>query len=139
MAGGVIPWEKNLVLIVDDEAMILRMASTIVANAGYRAVVASDGASGLDIFREFHDQICLVLTDVVMPNQSGLEMAELILEIEPHARIVFMSGYSDAALEVQARTKFPFIRKPFLASDLLRKIQETLGASGDRGALAGGT
>ena len=58
-------------------------------------------------------------------------MAQKILEFDPKAKILFMSGYSDAALEVQARKKFPFIRKPFLPADLIRKISEVLGPAGD--------
>ena len=65
-----------------------------------------------------------MLTDVVMPGGGGIDMALKIREIDPGAKILFMSGYSDAALEVQARTNYPFIRKPFLPADLIRKINE---------------
>jgi two-component system cell cycle sensor histidine kinase/response regulator CckA len=122
------PSGKNLVLVADDEGTIVRMATTILSAAGFRAVVVSSGNEGFRAYREFQDQICLVLTDVVMPDGGGLEMAKRILEFDPKAKILFMSGYSDAALEVEARKKFRFIRKPFLPADLLRKIAELLGS-----------
>ena len=59
-----------------------------------------------------------------MPDGGGIEMAQKIREFDPDAKILFMSGYSDAALEVQARTNSPFIRKPFLPADLIRKIND---------------
>src|SRR5690242_19998715 len=105
---------KNLVLVADDEGTIVRMATAILSGAGFRAVVVSSGNQGFKTYCEFQNEICLVLTDVVMPDGGGLEMARDILEFDPQAKILFMSGYSDAALEVRARQKFPFIRKPFL-------------------------
>src|SRR4051794_6581113 len=105
---------RNTVLVADDEGGIVRMATTILAGAGYRAVVASNGVDGVEKYRENRDDICLVLSDVLMPEGGGLEMASRILEINPNAKILFMSGYADGALEVEARKIFPFIRKPFL-------------------------
>jgi DNA-binding NtrC family response regulator len=122
------PSGKNLVLVADDEGSIVRMATTILSNAGFRAVVVSGGNEGLATYRELQNEICLVLSDVVMPDGGGLEMAQSILELDPKAKILFMSGYSDAALEVKAQKRFPFIRKPFLPDDLMRKIREVLGA-----------
>jgi two-component system cell cycle sensor histidine kinase/response regulator CckA len=123
------PSGKNLVLVADDEGTIVRMATTILSGAGFRAVVVSGGNEGVRTYREFQQEICLVLADVVMPDGGGLEIAQAILELDPKAKILFMSGYSDAALEVKAQKRFPFIRKPFLPDDLIRKIREVLGAT----------
>src|SRR4051812_48857048 len=101
--GPLTPLAKKLVLVADDEDAIVRMATTILSGAGYRAIVVRNGVEGLQKYRESRDQICLVLTDVVMPGGGGLEMAQQILEFDPTAKILLMSGYSDALLEVQAR------------------------------------
>ena len=69
---------KDVVLIVDDEAIILRMCSIAVAAAGFRAVVAENGAAGLETFMQLKDEICLVLSDIIMPAVSGIDMAETI-------------------------------------------------------------
>jgi two-component system, cell cycle sensor histidine kinase and response regulator CckA len=119
--------DRNLVLVVDDEDAIVRMATTILSAAGFQAVVANSGTEGARRYLESRERIRLVLTDVVMPGGGGLEMAAEILKHDPTAKILLMSGYSDAQLELQAHQKFPFIRKPFLPSDLMRRISEVAG------------
>jgi DNA-binding NtrC family response regulator len=121
---------KNIVLIVDDEQIILRLATTAIAEAGFRAAVAENGAAGLECYLKLKDEICLVLADVLMPTVTGIEMAERILGIDPNAKIVLMSGYSDAVLQTQEhKPALPFIRKPFLSDDLIQKIRFVLGAA----------
>jgi len=122
------PTSRGVALIDDDEKMILRLATTVLASAGFRPVVAENGVTGFETYVNLRDQIAFVLADVVMPGGSGLDMARRIKEIDSEAKIVIMSGYSDAALEVEARKLFPYLRKPFLREDLLRKVSEVLAA-----------
>jgi FixJ family two-component response regulator len=75
-----------------------------------------------------------VLTDIVMPSLHGIDMAEKILAIDPAVKILVMSGYSDRLLEVQARRKFPFIRKPFINAVLIEKIQSLIQLSDAAGS-----
>jgi two-component system cell cycle sensor histidine kinase/response regulator CckA len=119
--------ERKSILIVDDEPAVLRVATAAISTVGHEAIVAGNGAAGWEEWQAHRDEIWLVLTDVVMPEMDGLALAEKILEADPEAKILMMSGYSDAALEVRARRKLPFIRKPFLTSDLLRKIESMAG------------
>ena len=119
--------DKNIVLVVDDEPMILRTASAAVAGIGLRVIVAEDGQVGWESFTKLQDEICLVLTDIVMPVVNGLELAERIREMRPDMKILLMSGYSDKALEIEGRLNFAFIRKPFLPTDLVRHISGMLG------------
>jgi FixJ family two-component response regulator len=120
---------KDIVLCVDDEAIVLRACSIFIAQAGFRVVVSENGAAGLETFLELKDQICLVLSDIIMPFVNGLEMAEEILQIDPQAKILLMSGYSDSALELQGRKRFPFIRKPFIYATMIEKVQSLVQAS----------
>jgi two-component system cell cycle sensor histidine kinase/response regulator CckA len=92
-------------------------------------LVAENSAAGLEVFMEFKDEICLVLSDIVMPAVNGIEMAERILQIEPQAKILVMSGYSNDVIELQGRNRFPFIRKPFMYSMLIEKMQSVMCAS----------
>ena len=65
---------KNIVLCVDDEPIVLRLCSIAIAEAGFRPVVAENGAAGLEVFMQLKDEICLVLSDVIMPavrNRHG--------------------------------------------------------------------
>ena len=121
--------ERNLILVVDDEATILRVASMVLAAEGFRVAIAENGREGLSVYEDRSADICLVLVDVEMPEMNGLEMAERILEDGLPVKFLFMSGYSDRILELQARRRYPFIRKPFLPADLVRKVAEVLGGA----------
>jgi DNA-binding NtrC family response regulator len=118
---------RNTVLVVDDEIAVLRVASATLAAAGFQVAVAGDGAAGLQMYHELRHEICLVLCDVVMPVLGGIGVAEKILKRDPGMSVLLMSGYSEIAEEVQARHQFPFIRKPFLPADLVRRIRRLLG------------
>ena|SRR5947209_20513448 len=116
----------QLILIVDDEPMVLRAASMTLALAGYQVAVAENGAAGLETFLAAPDEIDLVLTDVMMPNFNGVEMAQRIKAVRPNARIVLMSAYSDAVILTLDGPKLPLLRKPFLPDDLLRVVKANL-------------
>ena len=119
--------QKNTVLVVDDEPVIRNILMSALTMAGLSAHVAEDGRDGLESFLKHQAEICIVVSDVVMPNMGGLEMVDRILEIAPGMKILMMSGYSSAELDVKAKQRFPFIRKPFLPRDLLQKIRDVLG------------
>ena len=112
---------------MDDEPLVIRVATVALSLVGFRAAVAENGATGLQTYADIRDTICLVLTDVMMPICSGVEMADKIRELNPEVPILLMSGYSDHELVRQAQSRYPFIRKPFLAEELIRKIRMTLG------------
>ena len=116
----------RLILIVDDEPMILRSVSATLAEAGFRIMVAENGAAGLDAFLRLAEQIDLVLTDVVMPIMDGIAMADAIKRHTPDARIVLMTGYSEPVIASMRGGSFPLIRKPFLSEDLLRIMNANL-------------
>ena len=118
---------RNIVLVVDDEPAVCRIASLVLSEAGFSAQVAADGQEGLECFVKHQHEICLVLSDILMPRMTGLEMVDRIMEIEPDAKFLMMSGYSSPALEVEARERLAFIRKPFLPQDLIEKVQQVLG------------
>jgi two-component SAPR family response regulator len=83
----------------------------------------------LEAFIELKDEVCLVLADIIMPAVNGIDMAESILQIEPQAKILLMSGYSDEVIERQGRNRFPFIRKPFIYTMLVEKIRSIAGTA----------
>jgi len=120
---------KDIILCVDDEPTAVRACCMAIAYAGFRSLVAENGAAGLDVFLQFKDEICLVLSDIIMPGINGIDMAESILQVDPQAKILLMSGYSDEVVERQGRQRFPFIRKPFIHIVLIEKIRYALGIS----------
>ena len=102
-----------LILIADDEDTLLRSVAASLAKAGFRVVLAENGAAALDAFIATPDEIALVLTDIVMPGMSGTELAERVREIRPGAKVVLMSGYPGAAVLRNGRERFPFLRHSF--------------------------
>jgi len=122
---------KDIVLVVDDEAIVVRACTIAVALAGFRAVAAENGAAGLETFMQLKDEICLVLADIIMPAVNGIEMAQSIRAIDPQAKILLMSGYSDEVIERHGRNSFPFIRKPFIHGILTEKIRSMVESDAD--------
>jgi two-component system cell cycle sensor histidine kinase/response regulator CckA len=116
----------RLVLVVDDEPMALRVATAALANAGFRVIVAENGAAGLEAFFANQDHIDLVLADIVMPVMDGTTMAERMKRVRPQTPILLMTAYSDVVIDMLNETKFPLIRKPFLPADLIRAVNANL-------------
>ena len=117
------------VLIVDDEQTILGLASRIMTNLGYTVLTAINPNEAIDVARQHVGKIHLLLSDVIMPDMNGLDLAEKILEIHSGLKYLFMSGYTDdiiadrSALDVDNH----LIQKPFSAKNLAAKVREALG------------
>ena len=127
---------KDIILCVDDEPIVVRACTTAITMAGFRAATAENGAAGLESFMELKDEVCLVLSDVILPAVNGLDMVERILQVKPDVKILLMSGYNESIIEQRGRNRFPFIRKPFIYRVLIDKIQSIVG---DPDAAASGT
>jgi two-component system cell cycle sensor histidine kinase/response regulator CckA len=114
-------------LVAEDEEIVRNFLRKILEKAGYKVIVADNGEEAVTRFKE-HDDISLVLTDVVMPKKNGKEMLDEIRKIKPGTKVVFISGYS--ADIISKKGKFEegteFIEKPFKKDDLLLKIREVL-------------
>jgi len=122
---------RNVVLLVDDEPEVLRFAGVVLAKASFRIQAAHDGEEGLECFHRHHHELCLVVTDILMPKMNGLELAHAICAIDPDIPILLVSGYSSVALEEEGRKEFPFLRKPFLAEHLLRSVHSAFQRSAE--------
>ncbi len=116
------------ILLVEDDDSLRKLAHTILESHGFRVLAAAGGAEALELFRKSHDEIDVVLSDLVMPEMSGEQLAGQIRREDPAARIVFMSGYSEHAVLDQL-TRDPtvlFIAKPFTAAGLLGVLHKAL-------------
>jgi nitrogen-specific signal transduction histidine kinase len=126
--SGVLATGKELILVAEDEEGVRKLTERILRNAGYRVVVAGSGAEAIRIWEAMGKQVELLLTDVVMPQMSGRELAQQLCAQKPGLKVLYMSGYTDDAivhhgvLDVGAR----LIGKPFAAADLTRRIREIL-------------
>jgi CheY-like chemotaxis protein len=123
------PHGSETVLVVDDQDDVRALARRILEKNGYRVLEASNGAEGLSICGQHEGPIHLMMTDVVMPELTGLQLAERAATTRPEMRILFTSGYRQSAggQHVLSPT-MPFLAKPFTAGLLARKVREVLDA-----------
>jgi len=110
----------------------------VLERQGYRVAEASNGLEAMDVVHRYPGPIHLLLTDVVMPDLGGVDLAERFAEVYPGVPILFMSGYNDR-LWRQEGVKANFIQKPFSSQVLLARIREILDEVRRDAAAAAGT
>jgi PAS domain S-box-containing protein len=116
------------VLLAEDEDAVRMLASRVLAEQGYVVLEARNGREALAILDQPEHRIQLVLTDVVMPDMGGVELAGRVAAAHPDVRIVYMSGYSEGdKLHPGIRSSpYPFLQKPFSTESLVIRIREAL-------------
>jgi len=126
---------SETVLLVEDEADVRELAREILEMAGYTVLEAPTGADALRLCFQHRDEICLLLTDVVMPQMSGPDLARQVEEIRPGIKVVYMSGYTDDALGHHGvlDPDVILIPKPFTPEWLMHHLRLALDAPGPRG------
>jgi two-component system, cell cycle sensor histidine kinase and response regulator CckA len=119
---------SGTLLVVDDEEMVAGVAKAILENAGFRVLTAADGHEALRIYADCRGEIDLVLMDMTMPRMNGEEAFARLRQLDPQARVVMASGYSeqDATNHVVSRNLAGFIQKPYRAGELVTKIRGLL-------------
>ena len=118
----------EVILVVDDEPSARETTRQALEAFGYRVLLAEDGAAAVSIFSRERRRVALVLVDMMMPLMDGPATIEVLLRIDPHARVVLTSGFSvdgRPAREVSPRVK-QFLPKPYTAEALLRAIESAL-------------
>ncbi len=117
------------ILLVEDEDTVRDLTRDILEAHGYTVLEARHGAEALRISEQHSGAIDLMLTDVVMPEMGGREVAERLAVRRPETKVLYMSGYTDSAVVhhgvLDASTAF--LQKPFSATVLVRKLREILG------------
>jgi two-component system cell cycle sensor histidine kinase/response regulator CckA len=116
------------ILWVEDEAVVRAMVSDALVERGYRVLEAGGGAEALEVARRHSGPIHLAVSDVVIPEPAGPELADQIAAVHPEARFLFVSGYAGSRLDTEAlaRSGAGFLRKPFRTSALIEKVEEIL-------------
>lgn len=116
-------------MIVEDEAALRKLLCDVVSRFGYNVIETRNVSDALKIGFEKRGQIDLLVTDVVMPEMNGPEVAEKLLELCPDMKILYISGYEGEALESHGISEdVPLLRKPFPMEELVRRIKEILGS-----------
>jgi signal transduction histidine kinase/CheY-like chemotaxis protein len=116
------------VLLVDDEDLIIDLATAILEGANLSVIDAKDGQEAVDVYRERCDEIDLVVLDLTTPKLSGREVCDKLRAIREDVRIVLSSGYveEDATQEFDTRDLAGFVHKPYTPTDLLRAVRDGL-------------
>jgi PAS domain S-box-containing protein len=117
----------EMVLLVEDDAMIRRVAEQILADRGYRVLVAGDGVDALELAEQHAGEVSVVVTDAVMPRMGGGELARRLHARWPDLPILMVSGYDPEDRTDAAH--LPRLDKPYTPSELLSRIGELLSAS----------
>ena len=126
-----VPCGSETILVVEDEDIVRGLARRILEEAGYNVLDARGGEEAIRLCRERRGPIDLLLTDVVMPETSGREVAERLTRLRPATRVLYMSGYTDDAIVHHGvvDSDVEFIQKPFTPLALARKVREVLDVS----------
>ena len=119
---------NETILLCEDEEGIRRLVQRVLTRQGYRVLEAETPEQALLAARE---PIDLLLTDIVMPRMSGFDVAKAVRELQPQAKVVYMSGYTDSQISHNwvMGPETAFLQKPFTAADLSEKLREALGNS----------
>lgn len=117
------------VLLVEDEDTLRDLFREVLEEAGYRVILAGDGAGGLRVLQG-HDKVDLLVTDVGLPGgMNGRQLADAGLALRPAVKVLFVTGYADATAVGNNGLLGPamaLITKPFDLADLVRKVKEML-------------
>jgi nitrogen-specific signal transduction histidine kinase/ActR/RegA family two-component response regulator len=121
---------SETILLVEDENTVRTVAARVLMNQGYAVHGASHGKEALELLDKLEGKVDLVLTDVVMPDMGGIELATLIAQKWPGLKLAYMSGYAEGDKLQSGVPDFErsFLPKPFSAESLMLKVRELLDA-----------
>ena len=118
---------KETILVVEDGDAVRNLVCLMLVQNGYAVLEARDGRDALRVCEAHPEPIQLVLTDLVMPNMKGADLAERLRLARPGLRILLMSGYADEpVVQRLGRNSMAFLPKPFTSVELVKKVRQVL-------------
>jgi two-component system, cell cycle sensor histidine kinase and response regulator CckA len=123
-----IPGGTETLLVVEDEEMLMMSLRMVLVEKGYKVLSAGDGLMALKIYQEKKNEIALVLTDLGLPNITGLEVCQRIKKIKPKERMILATGFLDPEMKsefLKAEIR-DFLYKPYDLKKVLKVIREVL-------------
>ncbi|RME96660.1 MAG: PAS domain S-box protein [Verrucomicrobia bacterium] len=132
-AAGALPLAGRTILLVDDEPAVLKPAAIALRRQGCEVLTASRPEDALRLAAQHAGPIDLLVTDVVMPQMNGRDLADRLRADRPDLRVLYMSGYTrDVLPEVAGEGDVPFLAKPFALKTLVAKVQEVVADAAAR-------
>ncbi len=127
--SGDLPRGVETILLVDDEPMVRELGASMLGKLGYTVLTANNGRQALNLIHADRTrQIHLLVTDVIMPEMGGRDLADFMRSVSPDTRVIFCSGYTEdvASLQGTTGTAVVFLPKPYALATLARKVRTLL-------------
>ncbi len=126
------PHGQETVLVAEDEEAVRRIVAEQLRRLGYRVLMAADGLEAANLAHSFGGRIDLLITDLIMPNMGGRELAAELRKSEPWLKVIYISGYAGRGVAGQGVEVLdaPYIQKPFSIQQLATKIREVVDGTG---------
>jgi CheY-like chemotaxis protein len=121
--------DRGTILLVEDDPGVRQLWAKVLARSGFHVLAAASGAEALEIAVDRKEPLDLLLTDVIMPGMSGLDLARRLQDDRPSLPVVFMSGYAEDVIVHQGIVDagVDLIEKPFTAGTLLERVSGAIG------------
>ncbi|MDE0884707.1 MAG: ATP-binding protein [Myxococcota bacterium] len=123
-----LPVVGSTILVVEDEGLVRVLTREVLESEGYRVLVAAGAEDAMQIFEDVGADVDLLLTDLVLPGASGVDLSRVLRKRMPEMKVLLVSGYDNGMLGPEDRD-IPFLQKPFERASLLAKVQEVLRSS----------
>jgi PAS domain S-box-containing protein len=125
-----LPRGKETILFVDDELAIVEISKTLLSRLGYTVVTRTSSIEALELFKAQPDRFDLIITDMTMPNMTGIDLSKRILKIKPTIPIILSTGFSEGISEEKIRTIGirEFAMKPLLVKEIAHTLRHVLDA-----------
>ena len=119
---------KETVLLIDDDEMVVDVGELILNNSGYDVVIAKSGKEAIDVYKENHNRVDMVILDMILPDMGGGDTYDRLKEINPGIKVLLASGYDIdyQGSDIMERGCDGFIQKPYNMNELLEKIRGIL-------------
>ena len=117
---------SETVLLVEDDPSVRGLTRGILETAGYTVLEAASGAEAVDVCERDSRPIDLLLTDMAVPGSGGEALAERVVRHRPGIKVLFMSGCAEDRISFEETRERPFVQKPFVGSELTRKVRAVL-------------
>ena len=117
---------SETILVAEDEDLVRRLLKTTLTSGGYSVLEARDGVEALEVCEQMGASLDLLVTDVVMPRMTGLELARRLAVDHPALKVLCISGYSEETTSAQRPLEWPLLAKPFVPAALLERVREVL-------------
>ena len=128
MSPNAVSNHPKIILVVEDNHHIRKLASQILRRAGYQVIEAANGLEALEVQQQYETTIDLLITDLSMPVMNGVELAQQLQVVTPELKILYISGYTDITTVVHDlnQDEIHLLEKPFTMTSLTQTVHQIL-------------